>query len=267
LVCPNTINCLIHIFLKKYKPTNPSSRFKNLIIRMPFDKKIKTLSACLKSKSGRNVKGCITVYRKGRSLKTRFIFLENQLTWDKHLYFISKIFNFKKKLYSLQKHTNGSFSYSSLAHGSTIGQILFTSNMSRKFWYNYNPGNIVFLGYLKRHSIFFNLFFSNKCTYARSAGTFCQLKETNDSLSLGTVVLPSGSLKIVSLFSLVKLGRCANIFNKKIIYGKAGYLAFKGKKPKNRGVARNPVDHPHGGNTKTNSPEVSPWGWVAKRNK
>ena len=52
-----------------------------------------------------------------------------------------------------------------------------------------------------------------------------------------------------------------------MVYGKAGYLKFKSKKPKNRGVARNPVDHPHGGNTKTNSPETSPWGWVAKRNK
>jgi large subunit ribosomal protein L2 len=40
----------------------------------------------------------------------------------------------------------------------------------------------------------------------------------------------------------------------------ANNLKFKGKKPKNRGVARNPVDHPHGGRTKTNSPEVSPWG-------
>ena len=81
------------------------------------------------------------------------------------------------------------------------------------------------------------------------------------------MVLPSGTTKIISLFSLIKLGRCANIFNKKLVYGKAGYLSFRGKKPKNRGVARNPVDHPHGGRTKSNSPEVSPWGWVAKRNK
>jgi large subunit ribosomal protein L2 len=48
------------------------------------------------------------------------------------------------------------------------------------------------------------------------------------------------------------------MFNKKIIYGKAGFLKFFGKKSKVRGVAKNPVDHPHGGNTKTNSPEVSP---------
>lgn len=49
--------------------------------------------------------------------------------------------------------------------------------------------------------------------------------------------------------------------------GKAGLNYLMGKKPNVRGVAKNPVDHPHGGRTKTNQPEVSPWGWVAKRNK
>lgn len=55
--------------------------------------------------------------------------------------------------------------------------------------------------------------------------------------------------------------------NRFLIPGKAGFLKIVGKKSKVRGVARNPVDHPHGGRTKTNQPEVSIWGWVAKRNK
>lgn len=108
---------------------------------------------------------------------------------------------------------------------------------------------------------------NNKCLYAKAAGTFCQLKDMNVDLNVCKVILPSGDIKISNINLFVKLGRCANIFNKKIVYGKAGFLKFLGKKPKNRGVARNPVDHPHGGRTKTNSPEVSPWGWVAKRNK
>jgi len=41
-------------------------------------------------------------------------------------------------------------------------------------------------------------------------------------------------------------------------------LSIRGRKSMVRGVAMNPVDHPHGGRTKTNSPEVSIWGWVAK---
>jgi large subunit ribosomal protein L2 len=94
--------------------------------------------------------------------------------------------------------------------------------------------------------------------YAKSSGTFCQLIDIFSETNNCKILLPSGSTKIVSLYNFVTIGRCANIFNSNIVYGKAGYLKFKGKKPKNRGVARNPVDHPHGGRTKTNSPETSP---------
>jgi large subunit ribosomal protein L2 len=96
--------------------------------------------------------------------------------------------------------------------------------------------------------------------YAKASGTFCQLRDILSDVNMCKVLLPSGIIKITSLNTFVTIGRCSNIFNSKVVYGKAGSLMFKGKKPKNRGVARNPVDHPHGGNTKTNSPEVSPWG-------
>ena len=63
------------------------------------------------------------------------------------------------------------------------------------------------------------------------------------------------------------LGKNAQTEKKLCVLGKAGYNYIIGKKPKVRGVARNPVDHPHGGRTKTNQPEVSIWGWIAKKNK
>ena len=112
--------------------------------------------------------------------------------------------------------------------------------------------------YLKKYSIFFDLSKGNKCTYSKSSGVFCQLKVTNLELNLCKVILPSGNLKFFSLDSFVKTGRCSNMFNKKIVLGKAGFLKFFGKKSKTRGVAKNPVDHPNGGRTKTNSPELSP---------
>jgi len=49
--------------------------------------------------------------------------------------------------------------------------------------------------------------------------------------------------------------------------GKAGINMNRGYRPTVRGVAKNPVDHPHGGRTKTNSPERTPWGKTAKYNK
>jgi large subunit ribosomal protein L2 len=57
---------------------------------------------------------------------------------------------------------------------------------------------------------------------------------------------------------MVTLGRASNIFKKKEITGKAGRNVLKGFRPSTRGVAMNPVDHPHGGRTKTNSPELTP---------
>lgn len=144
---------------------------------------------------------------------------------------------------------------------------MHSTNLPQRFWYNFKPGNVVLLKFLKKYSLFFNFNIRNKTIYARSSGTFCQIIDIIYDMNLCKILLPSGIIKFVSLYSFVTLGRCSNIFNNNVIYGKAGYLKFKGKKPKNRGVARNPVDHPHGGRTKSNSPEVSPWGWVAKRNK
>ena len=58
----------------------------------------------------------------------------------------------------------------------------------------------------------------------------------------------------------ILLGKNSQQKQKFCIIGKAGTNIKKGIKPKVRGVARNPVDHPHGGRTKTNKPEVSIWG-------
>jgi large subunit ribosomal protein L2 len=60
------------------------------------------------------------------------------------------------------------------------------------------------------------------------------------------------------------LGRNSNIWRFKEIVGKAGRNINRGFKSSVRGVAMNPVDHPHGGRTKTNSPEKTPWGKIAK---
>lgn len=68
-------------------------------------------------------------------------------------------------------------------------------------------------------------------------------------------------------WGFVILGRNSNVEKRFNCVGKAGLMYLYGNKSKVRGVARNPVDHPHGGRTKTNQPEVSLWGWVAKRNK
>lgn len=70
--------------------------------------------------------------------------------------------------------------------------------------------------------------------------------------------LPSGKEQRVPLTAVAVLGRNSNIKHKREIVGKAGANRASGIRPTVRGVAMNPVDHPHGGRTKTSQPEVSP---------
>lgn len=109
--------------------------------------------------------------------------------------------------------------------------------------------------------IFFDLgAYNKKSSYIKSSGTFSQILQINKDLNIVLVILPSGKKKYVSMDYLCTLGRNNNIFKKFIVIGKAGINRILGKNIKVRGVAMNPVDHPHGGRTKTNKPEVSPWG-------
>ena len=83
-------------------------------------------------------------------------------------------------------------------------------------------------------------------------------------LNLVKIRFSSGTQKIISGNSICTVGRNNNIYHKYLVYGGYKWSNYLGKKSLVRGVAMNPVDHPHGGRTKTNKPEVSPWGWVTK---
>lgn len=122
----------------------------------------------------------------------------------------------------------------------------------------YKIGCNVLLRYLDYKSIFFCLEFNNRLKYAKSAGTFCKIMNIDYEKETAKLQLPSGFEKTVSTFSRVILGRASNLRHKDEFFSKAGYFRNKGVRPSVRGVAMNPVDHPHGGRTKTNSPEITP---------
>lgn len=110
------------------------------------------------------------------------------------------------------------------------------------------------------NSIFFNVEidepFGGK--YAKAGGTYCKIISLNFEKNLVKIVLPTGSIKILSMFNTVTIGRSSNIYNLNQFFSKAGYKSKNNFRPNVRGVAMNPVDNPHGGRTKTNSPEVTP---------
>jgi len=109
---------------------------------------------------------------------------------------------------------------------------------------------------LKRFSIIFNVSikYKKEGTYVRSSGTYATIITNFFDLNLSKISLPSKKKYLISGSCFVTLGRNSNIFKKNQILGSAKNKRFLGKKSLVRGVAMNPVDHPHGGRTKTNSP-------------
>jgi ribosomal protein L2 len=87
--------------------------------------------------------------------------------------------------------------------------------------------------------------------YVRSSGTHTKIIKINSKFNTVLVVLPSGVKKIFSIFSLGYLGSNKLTEKKFFKNNKAGFNKNNGKKSIVRGVAKNPVDHPHGGRTKT----------------
>lgn len=87
--------------------------------------------------------------------------------------------------------------------------------------------------------------------YIRSSGTVGVLLKINMSTHTAVVRLPSGVKKLFSLYTIVAFGAVSLNIKKKLLNNKSGFWQIFGVKPKVRGVARNPVDHPHGGRTKS----------------
>lgn len=99
----------------------------------------------------------------------------------------------------------------------------------------------------------------------RSAGTFAQLMAKEDKYAL--VKLPSGEVRMVLLKCKATIGQLGNVEHENLSDGKAGRSRWKGRRPRVRGVAMNPVDHPMGGGEGRSSGgrhPCSPWGVPTK---
>ncbi len=95
----------------------------------------------------------------------------------------------------------------------------------------------------------------------RAAGGSAQLLSKEGDIAL--VKLPSGEVRKFALDCMATIGQVGNLDHENVTYGKAGRTRWHGRRPTVRGVAMNPVDHPHGGGegrVKGNHPQT-PWGF------
>lgn len=263
------------MFLKNYKPKTPSLRFKKDIYKMsPFIKKFNLFFFKHNNKSGRSQKGDIILRHRGGNIYNKHISINinrNNLT-NLGLIITLNYLNKNSCFIGLIKYSNNSLAYIKLSNGLFIGN--YTKSLDRPINLSFNFKNIlggfIILNLAPKHTIFSNLISlnnHNKSIYGKSAGTYLSIIKKIKEINLFILKLPTGTKKYFSGSSKATIGRNSNFLNKFTITGKAGINRLKGWKSKVRGVAMNPVDHPHGGRTKTNQPEMSPWGWITKKNK
>lgn len=103
---------------------------------------------------------------------------------------------------------------------------------------------------------------------ARSAGGSAELRGKNDGYA--QIKLPSGRTRLINLDCYATIGQASNLDHKNIVHAKAGRVRNLGRRPTVRGVAMNPVDHPHGGGegkTSGGRHPVTPWGKPTKGKK
>ena len=259
---------------RRENATNPSKRFKSVILNPVGVKIIKKHFFKFHQKSVGFHNGLKVCFSKKKPLyKTKF----NQLgcVYNQSLALIHQISLSRryKTFVGLLKYSNGSISCLPLFSGAFVSQII-TSFPYNKVFKNLtklkiNVGSTVAIAFLQITDCFFNVKLNGKqnAWFCKAGGTFCTIIRINSIKNFCTVRLPSSKYIFVKETTYVMLGRNSNVLIKGIWLSKAGWNIKKGYRPSVRGVAMNPVDHPHGGRTKSNSPERTPWGKIAKHNK
>ena len=255
--------------LKKYKPTSPGMRFQTSSSFEEITKKSpeKSLIAPLKSKGGRNNAGRITVRHRGGGVRRKYRLIDFKRMKDGMPATVKAVEydpNRSARLALLQ-YADGEKRYILAPLKLVVGdQVQSGENVDIK------PGNCLPLKNIPLGSIIHNieLKIGKGGQMVRSGGTYAQLMAKEGSHV--QVKLPSGEVRIVHDLCRATLGQLANIEHENISLGKAGRSRWLGRRPSVRGVAMNPVDHPHGGGEGKSSGgrhPVTPWGVPTKGRK
>ncbi len=255
------------IKLKKKNISSPASRFSYFFYTSWLNQlKIKKLSMKIKWKAGRNSKGTVVSRSKTSQLRKYKNFQINYYLRLKSFGVISsfQFIPFFNKVLSLVYFVNGSISY------------FLTSERQSVFSFFVSKNN--FISRFKFKFYYFMIFQVKKlskvsfieCTpgsyskYSRSPGSLSKIINLDRANHISIIILPSGVKRVFSFYSFVYLGKLALSSNKFFSNNKAGYWRSFGKNSIVRGVAMNPVDHPHGGRTKSIKYPRTPWGKTTK---
>ncbi|MGX7577208.1 50S ribosomal protein L2 [Candidatus Vidania fulgoroideorum] len=229
--------------LKKYKPTSPGSRGKVNIILKTKKINLKKLINIKKKTGGRNNLGRITTRHIGGGHKQKYIIIEF-IKNKKNIGSIKSIqYDCNRNSFiSCVLYTTGEKKYILHINGINIGDKIYNNYKD-----NFNLGNSMKLKYIPIGTKICQIeIIPNKgAKMARSAGTFAIL--ISQGIKYSIIRLKSGLSKKINKQCRATIGEIGNplFYLKK--KGKAGTNRHLGKRPNVRGVAMNPIDHPHGG--------------------
>lgn len=253
--------------VRQYKPTSTGRRFQSV---SRFDELSNATSgpesrllAPLHKHGGRNNRGRLTVRHRGGGHKRRYRLIDFRRNKDGIAARVATIEydpNRSARI-ALLHYIDGEKRYILAPVGLAVGDVVMSGETAE-----IRPGNCLPLRRIPVGTIIHNieLKIGKGAQIVRSAGTSAQLMAKEGSNA--TVKLPSGEMRMVHQNCKATIGQVGNLDHENVSYGKAGRTRWLGRRPRVRGIAMNPVDHPLGGGegrSKGNHP-MSPWGVLAK---
>lgn len=259
---------LKYFTFKKLPYTSAASRhvffykMKELIIWKP-----RALSLRKKNYSGRNDSGKITFRSRTSTLKRlkniqiNYKFRYVKPSFVSHFQFLP----FKNKIISLVFFANGLITFFLTTTRHRLFYLFYASSNERLTKiFSINITKILIK--IKNKSIVnsIEMLYGHGGQYCRSTGSTSKIIKFDLKTHSTLIRLPSGNIKAFPCFNYAALGRVGYKENRKFLNSKAGYWRTFGCKSIVRGVAKNPVDHPHGGRTKSIRYPKTPWGKTTK---
>ena len=252
--------------LRNYKPTSPSRRNLVLIDRSDLwkGKPEKSLTEGLSSKGGRNNAGRITARRRGGGHKRRYRIIDFKRQKFDMPATVERIEHDPNRsaFIALITYEDGEKAYIIAPQRLQPGDSVISGERV-----DIKPGNALPMANIPVGTIIHNveLKVGGGAQVARSAGTYVQLIGKDQGYA--QLRMNSGEIRIVRAECMATIGAVSNPDKANIKLGKAGRKRWLGKRPAVRGVAMNPVDHPHGGGegrTSGGRHPVTPWGKPTK---
>ncbi len=252
--------------LKKYKPVTNAMRGLVLVERSQLHKgkPVKKLTEGLTSKGGRNNQGRITARRRGGGHKRTY----RQVDFRRRKFDVAaKVERIeydpnRTAFIALLTYDDGEQAYILCPQRLSVGDSVISGESA-----DIKPGNAMPLSAIPVGTIVHNVEMKagKGGQIARSAGTYAQLVGRDGGYAI--LRLKSGETRLVRSECMATIGAVSNPDHGNIKLGKAGRKRWLGKRPQVRGVAMNPVDHPHGGGegrTSGGRHPVTPWGKPTK---